>query len=100
MRSFVEFIRQQGVVGFATGFILGGAMSDMVKAFINDLVNPAIGLALGSAEGLKTRGIQILGATFAWGDFVVTLINFFVLAVVVYLIFRVLPLSKLDKPKQ
>jgi large conductance mechanosensitive channel len=100
MRSFVQFIREQGVVGFATGFILGGAMSDLVKAFNADLVSPAVGLALGSAQGLKAKSFEILGANFAWGDFVTVFINFVVLSLVVYFIFRILPLSRLDKPKE
>lgn len=100
MKSFIDFIREQGVVGFATGFVLGGAVSDLVKAFINDLVNPLIGLLLGSVEGLKTRQFPILGANIAWGDFVTILINFVVLAGVVYFVFKILRLEKLDKPKK
>lgn len=100
MRSFLDFIREQGVVGFATGFILGGAVSDLVKAFVTDLVNPVIGLFLGSVEGLKTRAFPLFGATIAWGDFITILINFLVLAAVVYFLFRVLGLEKLDKPKK
>jgi len=99
MKSFVEFIREQGVVAFATGFIFGGAVSDLVKAFINDLVNPLVGLLLGSVQGLKTSTFAFLGATFAWGDLTVTLINFLVLAIVVYALFKLLPIGKLDKRK-
>ncbi|MBI3573640.1 MscL family protein [Candidatus Kaiserbacteria bacterium] len=99
MKSFIEFIREQGVVGFATGFILGGAVSDLVKAFINDLVNPFIGLTLGSVQGLKTSSVGFFGAHIAWGDFAVVFINFLVLAGVVFFAFKVLQLEKLDKPK-
>jgi large conductance mechanosensitive channel len=99
MKSFIEFIREQGVVGFATGFILGGAVSDLVKALVADIVNPFINLALGRVQALKTATFDVFGASVAWGDFLVALINFFVLAVVVYLVFKIL-LGKLDRPKK
>ncbi len=38
--SFLNFIREQGVVGLAVGFILGGAVSQLVASLINDIVNP------------------------------------------------------------
>ena len=40
MRGFLNFIREQGVVGLAIGFILGGAISKLVAALVNDLINP------------------------------------------------------------
>ena len=100
MKSFVDFIREQGVVGFATGFILGGSVTDLVKSFINDLVNPFVGLALGSVQDLKSAYIPFFGNKIAWGDFLLSLINFIVLATVVFLVFKVLQLEKLDKPKK
>lgn len=99
MKSFATFIREQGVVGFATGFILGTAMSDLVKAFNTDLISPLVGLALGSASALKEQAWSVFGVTFAWGDFVTVLLNFLILAFVVYFVFSVLPLRMLDKPK-
>jgi large conductance mechanosensitive channel len=100
MRAFIDFIREQGVVGFATGFILGGAVSDLVKALVADIVNPFVGLALGHVQGLKTTTVDVFGANVAIGDFFVVLINFIVLALVVYFVFKVLPLRALDKPKK
>ena len=99
MNNFIQFIREQGVVGLAIGFILGGAVSELVKSLIADVINPVVGLLLGSVEGLKAASVTFFGATIAWGDFASTLINFMVIAAVVYFGFNGLGLSKLDKKK-
>lgn len=99
MKDFVVFIREQGVVGLAIGFILGGAVSDLVKSFINSIVNPLVGLAIGSVDGLREASFFFLGAEFLWGNFITTLINFLIIAAVVYYGFKGLKLDKLDKKK-
>ena len=100
MKSFLEFIRDRGVVGLAVGFILGGAVSQLVASFINDIVNPLLGLILGSVGGLKTATFSFLGATIDWGNFVTVFINFLVITAVVFYGFKLLRLDKLDKPKE
>ena len=51
LSGFVEFVRKQGVVGLAVGFLLGGAVSKVVSALVTDIVNPLVGLVLGSGLG-------------------------------------------------
>ncbi len=97
MKNFIQFIREQGVVGFATGFILGGAVSDLVKSLMADIINPVLGLLLGSVHDLKTASVDFFGATITWGNFLSSLINFIVLAIVVYTAFKILRLELLDK---
>ena len=94
-RGFVDFIREQGVVGLAVGFILGGAVSKVVTALVNDIVNPILGAVLGSTAGLKsmTLGPVLLG------DFVTVLIDFIFIAAVVYFVVKGLGFDRLDKPK-
>lgn len=99
MKSFIDFIRERGVVGLAVGVILGGSVSQLVNSFINDILNPLLGLILGSVEGLKMATFSIFGAKVAWGDFLTTTINFVMIALVVYGGFKLLRLDKLDKPK-
>ncbi len=84
MQGFLEFIRKQGVVGLAVGFLLGGAVSKMVTALVTDLVNPILGLILGVTAGLKDAKWQVASAVIPWGDFVASLIDFIVIAAVVY----------------
>ena len=100
MNNFIAFIREQGVVGFAIGFILGGAVSDLVKSFINDIVNPIVGVMLGSVEGLKEASFSFFGAEILWGNFVSLIINFIIVAAVVYYGFKGLGLDKLDRKKE
>lgn len=92
--GFVDFIRDRGVAGFAIGFILGGAAQKLIQALMEDIINPLIGFFL-RTETLTQYTI----GNFKIGDFVSALINFFILAVVVYLTFKVLRLEALDKPK-
>jgi large conductance mechanosensitive channel len=97
--AFMTFIRTQGVVGLAIGIILGGAVTTLVKALIDDLINPLIGLALNQAKNLSDMKLTVLGATLKYGDFFNVLINFLVIAAVVYYGVKLLKLDKIDKPK-
>lgn len=103
--GFMEFVRTQGVVGLAVGLVLGGAVTIVVKSLVDNVIMPPLGFILGSAEGLK--GLQVnIGKTQAgqdailhYGVFLNDLINFMVIAVVVYLIVHILGFDKVDKKK-
>lgn len=104
--GFMEFVRTQGVVGLAVGLVLGGAVTVLVKSLIDNLVMPPLGFILGSAEGLKGLELNI-GKTAAgqdtilhYGIFLNDLINFVVIAIVIYLIVHILGFDKLDKKKE
>lgn len=105
LKSFVEFIRTQGVVGLAIGLVLGGAVSILVKSLVDNLIMPPIGLLLGSAEGLKGLSLSIgntsdgLPVILHYGVFLNDLINFLVIALVVYLIVNLFKIEKIDKKK-
>jgi large conductance mechanosensitive channel len=93
--GFLDFVRERGVMGLAIGFVLGSAVQKVVTAFVNDIVNPFVGILLGRADGIKTFAI----GNFLIGDFIAVLIDFLILAFIIYLVFRLLGLEKLDKPK-
>ncbi len=95
----MEFIREQGVVGLAVGFILGGAVSKLVTAFINDIINPLLGLLLGLAGDLKNAYFAIGSAKIMYGDMISVLVDFVIIAIIVYCGFKFLRLEKLDKKK-
>lgn len=99
MKGFINFIREQGVVGLAVGFILGGAVSKFVTAFITDLINPILGVILGIAGGLKDAYFSIGSVKFMYGDFLSSLIDFIVVAAVVYFAVKILKLDRLDQKK-
>ena len=94
--GFVDFLRERGVAGFAIGFIFGGASQTLVKALMDDIINPTVGLFLGP---FKTLSDFSIGA-FKIGDFLSALLNFVILCLVIYLIFKGLHLERLDKPKE
>ena len=103
--GFMEFVRTQGVVGLAVGLVLGGAVTIVVKSLIDNVVMPPLGFILGSAEGLKGLTLD-LGKTSAgkeavlhYGVFLNDLINFVVIAIIVYLVVHILGFDKLDKKK-
>lgn len=99
VQGFIEFIREQGVVGLAIGFVLGGSVTVLVKSLVDDIINPFIGLLLGKANDLNAYAVHIGNATVKWGSFVNNLINFFIIALVVYAGFKILRLDRLQKKK-
>ena len=98
MKSFLDFVREQGVVGLAVGFILGGAVAKMVTAVVTDLINPLIGLILGGVN-LKSHYFMAGNAKLMWGDFLSVFVDFLVIAAVVYFGVKWLRLDKLDRKK-
>ena len=100
MKGFMDFVREQGVVGLAVAFILGGAISDVMKSLVGDVIDPILGLVLGNAEGLKEMSFMIGKAQINIGNFISVLIDFIVVAFVVYYIFKKLGLDKMDKKKE
>lgn len=100
MRGFIDFVREQGVIGLAVGFILGGAVSKVVASLVTDIINPLLGIVFGLVGGLKDAYLVIGSAKIMWGDFLATLIDFLVIALVVYCGVKVLKLDKLDKKKE
>lgn len=98
LAGFVDFIRTQGVVGLAVGFILGGAVSKLVTALVENIINPLVGLALGKVD-LADKALTLGDASLKYGAFISTMIDFIIIAGVVYFGVKSLGLDKLDKPK-
>lgn len=97
LSDFVGFIRQQGVVGLAVGFLLGGSISKVVSALVEDIINPILGIILGSAESLQNMKLIIGPVTLGVGHFLSVLIDFIVIAAVVYFVIKGLGFDKIDK---
>lgn len=108
--EFKEFIMRGNVVDLAVAVIVGGAFQAIVNSFINDLVMPFIGLVTGGInfadqfivlkvpEGVDLATVEAaktaadateLGATvWAYGAFITAVINFIVMAFVVFLLVK------------
>ncbi len=96
LREFVDFVREQGVVGLAIGFVLGGSVSKVVTALVQDIIQPIIGFLFGSTQGLKALHLGPV----LYGDFLANFIDFIIVALVVYFVFKQLKLDRLDKKKE
>lgn len=95
-RGFLDFIRERGVAGLAVGFIMGGAVTKTVTSFVDDVLNPLIGLIAGSRLNLSEMTIGVVQV----GSFMNNLINLLIVVAVVYFIlYKALRLDKLEKPK-
>ena len=99
MKGFIEFIREQGVMGLAVGFILGGSISKMVTSFVNDLINPLVGIFFGRSGELKKVFLQIGPSKIMWGSFLSSFIDFTIIAFIVYFGVKGLGLDRLYKKK-
>jgi large conductance mechanosensitive channel len=95
VQGFFQFIREQGVVGLAIGFILGGAINKLVGSLVSDIIQPAISMGLGTASLAELKYGQVM-----YGKFLMSIIDFVVLAAVVYFGFKGLKLDKLDLKKE
>ena len=96
LEGFMEFIREQGVIGLAVGFILGAAVAKVVAALVTDIVDPILGMILGSAKGLT----EVVLGPFKVGHLLSTFIDFVAIAAVVYFAVKALGLDKLDKKNE
>lgn len=104
--EFKTFIMRGNVVDLAVAVIVGGAFQAIVNSFINDLVMPFIGLITGGInfadqfvalkvpEGVDITGLSAADATaagatiWAYGSFITAVINFLVMAIVVFLLVK------------
>lgn len=103
MQGFVDFIRSQGIIGLAIGFVMGVQSKALIDQMTRSFIDPLLGLIIGGSGGLsdKTLYVQVnsRSAVFTWGAFVYSVINFVVIAAVIYFTFKWLHLDKLDKKK-
>ena len=103
MGGFVNFIREQGVVGLAVGLAIGTAVGDTVKKLVTSFIDPLVQLIVGSQQGLQSASftVEIAGrrGEFLYGAFISSLITLIAVAFVIYAIVHFLKLDKLDKKK-
>lgn len=97
--GFADFIREQGVIGLAIGFILGGAVSKTVSSLVDNIVNPLVGIMLGKVD-LKDKVLTIDQTVIHYGAFISSIVDFLIVAAVIYFVFKGLKLDRLDKKKE
>lgn len=87
VEEFMEFLKNYQVIGLAVAVIIGAAAGKMVTAMVNDIVMPIIGVLVPGGDW-KTAVLQIGPVKFLVGDFVAAVIDFVVIALVIYLIVK------------
>jgi len=86
--EFIDFIGKAGVLGLAVGFIMGTYIGMVVSALVQDIIMPIPGALIPSGDWRKAVFTLPIGAgmNFAIGDFVGVIVNFLIVAVVVFFI--------------
>lgn len=112
--EFKEFALKGNVMDLAVGVIIGGAFGKIVDSAVNDLIMPIIGRIIGKVdfsnmyvalsdapagtantlEALKKAGVPV----FAYGSFITVLINFLILAFVIFLMVKQMNKMKNEAP--
>lgn len=95
MKGFKEFILRGNVVQLAVAVIIGAAFTAIVNAIVEGVINPLIA-ALFNADDLAAAVWTIGGVSFAIGLVISAVINFVLVALVVYFVI-VLPVNKLNE---
>lgn len=100
MKGFIEFIQSQGIIGLAIGVVMGTSVTKLVTALVTNIINPIVGLLLGKIGDLSKVYLQIGSAKILFGSFISSLIDFLIIAFVVYFSVKILGIDKLDKKKE
>ncbi|MDO5529825.1 MAG: large conductance mechanosensitive channel protein MscL [Paracoccus sp. (in: a-proteobacteria)] len=103
IKEFKDFIARGNVMDMAVGIIIGAAFTAIVTSMVDDLINPIIGLITGGTdfssqylvlsgnvpEGAGLQAARDAGAAvFAYGAFLTAVINFLIIAFVVFLLVK------------
>ncbi len=91
LSEFKDFIAKGNVMDMAVGIIIGAAFTAIVTSLVGDLINPIISLFMGGID-FSGMGIRLSegedGAVFAYGNFIMALINFLIIAFVVFMLVK------------
>ncbi len=85
--EFRKFALKGNVIDLAVAVILGAAFTAIVTSLVNDIIMPLIGVLLGGVD-FTTLSIQVGEATVAYGLFIQAIINFLLIALVLFFMVR------------
>ena len=88
-KEFVEFINRGSVMDLAVGIIIGSAFTAIVNSLVNDIVMPLVSL-IGGGFDFTSLSVQIGDATLTYGKFIQNVVNFLIIALVVFIMIKVL----------
>ena len=102
MEEFKKFICRGNVMDMAVGVIIGGAFTAIVTSLVNDVINPLLGIFGGMNFDQLVWNVN--GAAIAYGKFITAVINFLIMALIIFVIVRTMnkmsdKFGKKEEPK-
>ncbi len=99
LKEFKEFAMRGNVIDLAVGVIIGGAFKGIVDSLVNDIVSPLIGLV--AKKDFSALVFSVLGVEVHYGAFITAVINFVIMAFVIFLFVKLMnSLSALGKKEE
>ena len=97
LKEFKEFVMRGNVLDLAVAVIIGGAFGKIISSLVNDILMPLIGLLLG---GIDFAGLSFTvgDAVVTWGNFVQAIVDFLIVAFVIFLIVKGANATKKKEP--
>lgn len=89
IQEFKEFISRGNVMDMAVGIIIGGAFTSIVSSLVDDIINPILGL-FGGMNFDQYKVVLFGEATLNYGKFITAVINFLIMAMIIFLIIKVM----------
>lgn len=86
IQEFKEFINQGNVMDLAVGVIIGAAFKAIVDSLVGDLISPLIGSIFNM--DFSKLSVNINGAELMYGNFIMSVLNFFIIAIVLFCIIK------------
>ena len=87
IQEFKAFIAKGNVLDLAVAVIIGGAFGAIVTSLVNDIIMPIVGIILGGQD-FTTLAIQFGDASILYGNFIQAIVNFLIIAFVIFMIVR------------
>lgn len=106
LKDFKDFIARGNVIDLAVGVIIGGAFGKIVSSLVNDIIMPIIGLILGKvnfthlAIVLQPAEGDIAALTLNYGMFIQNVIDFLIIAFVIFMALRLLVKLKKEEKQE
>jgi len=95
LKEFKDFIMRGNVLDLAIAVIIGGAFGKIVGSLVNDLLMPLIGLIMGRVN-FSELAWNVGEASVKWGAFIQSIIDFLIIATVIFLIVKAA--NRMKKP--
>ena len=97
LREFREFAIRGNVMDLAIAVIIGGAFGKIVTSLVNDVLTPLIGLVMGGVN-FADLSVTVGNAVVKWGAFIQSIIDFLIIAFVIFLLVRAMNRLKREEP--